>query len=140
MTTIVFVLTSIQSLLSKVIGSLAIIMTSSRLSAFVILYKPRSGVSSNEVPEEKNKEEASDVRLEMYLKLLQLTVARCSKLTNRVATMVEPSETTKFIKLGLVCSVSTNIPRRITLLTTPASFSSLLMKCMVCSIASLSST
>jgi len=63
----VFVLTSIQSLRSNVIGSLAIMMISSLLSAFVILYRPGSGVSSNDVPEEKNREDASDVREDMYL-------------------------------------------------------------------------
>jgi hypothetical protein len=68
MMTIVFDFTSIQSLLSYVIGSLAIIIISSLLSAFVILYKPGS-VSSKLVPDEKNKEEASDVREEMYLEL-----------------------------------------------------------------------
>lgn len=40
MTIMVFVFTSIQSLLSNVNGSLAIIMIFSRLSAFVILYRP----------------------------------------------------------------------------------------------------
>ncbi len=63
----VFVLTSIHSLLSKVRGSLAITMILSRLSALVIRYDPLSSVSSNEVPEEKKRDDASEVREETYL-------------------------------------------------------------------------
>jgi hypothetical protein len=66
-TIIVFVLTSIQSLLSNVSGSLAIIMMFSLLSAFVMRYSPPSWYSSNEVPDEKNSDEASEVADEMYL-------------------------------------------------------------------------
>ena len=77
-TIIVFVFTSIQSLRSKVSGSLAIMMMLSRLSAFVIRYKPPSAYSSNDVPDEKNRDDASETRLEIY----------------RVAMIVLPSETT----------------------------------------------
>jgi hypothetical protein len=61
MTIMVFVLTSIHSFLSNVNGSLAIMMILSRLSALVMRYRPPSWYSSNEVPDEKNSDEASDV-------------------------------------------------------------------------------
>lgn len=76
-TSIVFDLTSIQSLRSKVNGSLAIMIRFSRLSALVMRYMP-SAYSSNDVPEEKNNEAASHVR----------------DVTYRMATTVSPSETT----------------------------------------------
>jgi hypothetical protein len=86
MTIIVFVLTSIHSFLSKVNGSLAIMMMLSRLSALVMRYRPPSWYSSNDVPDEKNRDEASDVLEVMY----------------RVATTESPSLTTKFRRLGPV--------------------------------------
>jgi len=49
-------------------------MISSRLSAFVILYNPGSVVSSNDVPDEKKREEASDVLDEIYLRLISLRI------------------------------------------------------------------
>ena len=86
MTTMVLVLTSIHSFLSNVSGSLAIMMILSRLSALVIRYRPPSWYSSNEVPDEKKREEASDVREVMY----------------RVAITESPSLTTKLSRLGPV--------------------------------------
>ena len=67
MTIIVFVLTSIQSLRSNVRGSLDIMIMLSLRSALVIRYIPPCRYSSNEVPEEKKREDASEVREEMYL-------------------------------------------------------------------------
>jgi hypothetical protein len=90
MTTIVLVLTSIHSFLSNVNGSLAIMMILSRLSALVMRYSPPSWYSSKEVPEEKKREDASEVREVMY----------------RVAMTVSPSLTTKFKRLGPVYNIS----------------------------------
>jgi hypothetical protein len=66
MTTIILVLTSIQSVRSNVSGSLAIMIIRSRLSALVMRYRPADvSYSSNDVPDEKKRDEASDVRDEM---------------------------------------------------------------------------
>lgn len=98
-TSIVLVLTSIQSLLSNVKGSLAIMITFSRLSALVILYRPPSWYSSNEVPEEKKSEDASEVRDDMYLgnesaPTMPIQGPKTRFVTHRVATTVSPSLTT----------------------------------------------
>ena len=94
MTIMVFVFTSIHSLLSNVRGSLEIIMIDSLLSALSIRYDPASSVSSKDVPDEKKREEASDVREEMYLGSERFFLLMCKKIDHLVATTVSPSLTT----------------------------------------------